>query len=193
MTARAPGSPPRTPDPRRAVRARFLAHGSPYGCAEAMLITLERHFRLADPTRGAAAMALNGGVAYGGGTCGAITGAAVALGRLAATRIDDRARAKLVARELTAAAMDAVRAEFGSTDCRTLTGVYLRAPGAHDAFIADGRWRVECTRRLELVADRLAPLADPVAWEAACGAISRSQAEGPGPRAERADARSGRR
>jgi C_GCAxxG_C_C family probable redox protein len=151
----------------RGVRARFLAAGNPYGCAEATLLALGDACGLPDATDGAAAMALNGGVAYGGGTCGAITGAAIALGLLAARRIPDRATAKRVARELTAGALDDFRATFGATDCRTLTGVDLRAPGGHEAFMAAGAWRVDCLSRLELMVRRLAPLAGPAAWSAA--------------------------
>lgn len=154
----------RSSDPVRAVRARFLAAGNPYGCAESTLLALQEHFGLDDPGDGAVAMALNGGIAYSGGTCGAITGAAMALGRLAAERIPDRHRAKRVARELTGRVIDEFEAEFGATDCRTLIGVDLREPGGHDAFIAAGAWRVDCLRRLELVVERLAPLAQPDAW-----------------------------
>jgi C_GCAxxG_C_C family probable redox protein len=132
-----------------------------------VLLALEEHFGLADPSDGAAAMALNGGVAYSGGTCGAITGAALALGRLAAERTGDRRAAKRNARELTAGVADAIELEFGATDCRTLTGFDLRAPGGHDAFMAAGAWRTDCLRRLELVVERLAPLVDEAAWAAA--------------------------
>jgi C_GCAxxG_C_C family probable redox protein len=160
------------------VRARFLAAGQPYGCAEAALLALEQRFGLDDPTDGAAAMALNGGVAYSGGTCGAITGAALALGRLAHGRIGDRTRAKRVARELTAALIDEFRAEFEATDCRTLIGVDLRAPGAHAAFIAGGAWRVTCLRRLEVTVERLAILAEPAAWDAAVAAVEAANEAG---------------
>lgn len=169
----------RARDPVRAVRSRFLATGNPYGCAESVVITLQRHFGLPDPSDGAAALALNGGVGYGGGTCGAITGAAVVLGRLSAERIRDRRRAKRLARELTGRVMDEFQATFGALDCRTLTGVDLRAPGGHDAFIEAGGWRVDCRRRLELVVASLAPLADPEAWAAAARADGQDVADGP--------------
>jgi len=162
----------RSSEPVRAVRARFLAAGNPYGCAESTLLALQAHFGLDDPSDGAVAMALNGGVAYSGGTCGAITGAAVALGRLAAERTPDRRRAKRIARELTARVIAEFEAAFGATDCRTLTGVDLRAPGGHEAFIAAGAWRVDCFRRLELVIERVAPLADREAWADAAGAAA---------------------
>lgn len=169
MTVRKEPGPP--VDPRRAVRARFLAPGNRYGCAESVLLTLEEAFGLDDDADGAAALALNGGIAYSGATCGAITGAAVALGRLAASRVPDRPRAKRVARELTAATLDAFEARFGASDCRTLTGVDLRAPGGHDAFIAAGTWRTSCLKGLRFVVDRLAPLGDERAWSEAVAAI----------------------
>jgi C_GCAxxG_C_C family probable redox protein len=158
-------------DPVRAVRARFLAEGSPYGCAETALLVLQGAFGLDDASDGAAAMALNGGVAYSGGTCGAITGAAVALGLLAERRIPDRAQAKRVARELAAGMISDFEAAFGATDCRSLTGVDLRAPGGHDAFMAAGAWRIDCLRRLELVVERLAPLAAPTTFDAAAALL----------------------
>ena len=155
------------------VRERFLAEGSPYGCAETALLVLQAQFGLEDPTDGAAAMALNGGVAYSGGTCGAITGAAMALGLLAERRIPDRGRAKRAARELAAGMISDFEATFGATDCRTLTGADLRAPRGHDAFMAAGTWRVDCLRRLELVVERLAQLADPATFDAAAEGTGR--------------------
>jgi C_GCAxxG_C_C family probable redox protein len=171
------------------VRARFLAEGSPYGCAETALTVLQRAFGLDDASDGAAAMALNGGVAYSGGTCGAITGAAMALGLLAEQRIPDRGQAKRAARELAAGMISEFEATFGATDCRTLIGVDLRAPGGHDAFMAAGAWRTDCLRRLELVVERLAPLADPATFDAstarlAAEAAAASVPQNPGSAAE---------
>ena len=112
-------------------------------------------------------MALNGGIAYSGGACGAITGAALAVGMLAERRIDDHRAAKRVARELVAGLMDDFLAEHGALDCRDLIGYDLRAPGQHDAFIAAGAWRERCMRQVEFAVTRMAPLADEDAWAAA--------------------------
>lgn len=158
-------------DPLAATRRTFLARGQRYGCAETALHVLQRHFALDDPEDGAAAMALNGGVAYSGGTCGAITGAAMAIGRLSGRRIPDRARAKRVARQLTARVIDDFQTAEGATDCGTLIGVDLRAPGGHEAFIAGGSWRVHCLRRVERVVAQVAPLADRDAWEVAVASL----------------------
>jgi C_GCAxxG_C_C family probable redox protein len=154
-------------DPVGLARAYFLDERHELGCAEVTFIVLKGAFGLDDPMDPAAASALNGGVAYGGGTCGAVTGAAMALGLLAGMRIADHARAKRVARELTARLMDGFADEHGSLACRDLIQVDLRAPGGHDAFIESGIWRDRCMRQIETTIRAVAPLADPAAWERA--------------------------
>lgn len=169
-----------TPDGQSAVtRARglFLDDRNLHGCAEATFLALKAEFGLAEPADPSPAMALNGGVAYSGGTCGAVTGAALAVGMLAGSRITDHPRANLVARELTAELMDAFRTAHGAVDCRDLLGIDLRAPGAHDAFIASGAWRSRCMAQVEFAVGRMAPLADPGTWREA---VARIEAATPG-------------
>ena len=148
-------------------RATYLDDEHQFGCAETSYIVLKTTFGLEDAADPSAAMALNGGIAYSGGLCGALTGAALAVGMLAARRIDDHARAKHVARELVAGALEAFRAEHGAVDCRGLIGYDLRAPGGHEDFLASGVWRDGCMRQIETVVGRLAALADPDAWDRA--------------------------
>ncbi len=155
--------PEPTPSVRRA-RECFLDEGHHYGCAETVFVVLKEAYRLDDPGDSAAAIALNGGLAYGGGTCGALTGAALAVGMLAEDRIGDHGRAKRIAREIVAALVDAFHAEHGALDCRTLIGYDLRAPGGHEAFLGSDVWRDTCLRQIEFVVRRLDPLADPVTW-----------------------------
>jgi C_GCAxxG_C_C family probable redox protein len=126
---------------------------------------------LGDAGDASAAMALNGGVAYSGGLCGAITGAALALGMLAERRCADHPTAKRVARELTAALMAEVTAASGAVDCRTLIGMDLRTPRGHAAFLDSGIWRETCMRQIELAVGRLAPLGDVSAWNRAVAAL----------------------
>lgn len=158
-------------DAVNAARSLFLADGSEHGCAETTFVVLKDHYGLVDSTDSAAAMALNGGVAYSGGTCGAITGAALALGLMAAVRHADHGTAKRVARGIAAAVLDDFQDNFGAVDCRALTGIDLRAPGAHAAFIAGGTWRVGCMRQIEFVVRKLAPLGDEAQWLAAADAV----------------------
>lgn len=148
-------------------RAYYLDEQHEFGCAETSYMVLKAAFDIDDPMDPSAAVALNGGIAYSGGLCGALTGAALAVGMLAERRIDDHGRAKRVARELVAGTLDAFREEYGAVNCRDLIGYDLRAPGGHDAFLASGAWRDGCMRQIEFVVGRLAALADSAAWDRA--------------------------
>ena len=148
-------------------RAIYLDERHEFGCAETSYMVLKAAFGLDDPMDPSAAVALNGGIAYSGGLCGALTGAALAVGTLAERRFADHGRAKRVARELVAGTLEAFREEHGAVDCRDLIGYDLRAPGGHDAFLASGAWRDGCMRQIEAVVGRLAALADPAVWERA--------------------------
>jgi C_GCAxxG_C_C family probable redox protein len=154
-------------DPIEHARRLFLDGRNLYGCAETTFRVLKTAYRLDDPDDTSAAMALNGGVGYGGGICGAISGGALAVGLLAGRRIRSHRQAKRVAREVTAQVMDEFREAHGAVDCRELIGLDLRAPGAHHAFIRSGVWRDRCMAQIEFVVSRMAPLADPAAWDRA--------------------------
>lgn len=158
-----------------AARQLFLDDRNLYGCAETTFVVLKAAFGLDEPADPSPAMALNGGVAYGGGTCGAVTGAALAVGMLVGRRIADHRQAKLVARELTADLMDAFRSAHGALDCRDLLGIDLRVSGAHEAFIASGVWRDQCMAQIEFAVGRMAPLADPDTWRDAVARIEAAQ------------------
>ena len=151
--------------------AYYLDDDHPYGCAETVFMTLKGLYGLEAPNDASAAMAFNGGIAYSGGPCGAITGAALAVGMLAEQRIADHARAKLIARELVHDTMAAFEAAHGSTACRELIGYDLRAPGEHEAFLESGLWREACASQIRTVVAHLAGLADAAEWERAVQAI----------------------
>jgi C_GCAxxG_C_C family probable redox protein len=154
---------------RERARALFLDDANTYGCAETAFVVLKEAFGLPDPGDSSAAMALNGGIAYSGSTCGAITGAALAVGQLAASRSDDHAVAKRVARAITADLVAVFETAFGSTTCRALTGVDLSTEAGHRAFIEGGAWRDGCLRQLEMAVTAVAPLADEQAWRTRVG------------------------
>ena len=75
-------------------RSLFLRDDNTYGCAEVALVALSECWSLPEWADSSAAMALNGGVAYSGGTGGAIPRAAMAGGRLAGQRTTDHRQAK---------------------------------------------------------------------------------------------------
>lgn len=157
----------------RAARARardlYLDDANTYGCAETAFVVLKEAYGLPDPGDSGAAMALNGGIAYTGSTCGAITGAALAVGQLAASRIDDHAVAKRVARAITGDLVAAFETAFGATTCRALTGVDLSTEAGHRAFIEGGAWRDGCMRQVEMAVTAVAPLGDDAAWRSRAG------------------------
>lgn len=149
---------------RKAARDAFLREDGRYGCAEATFLALKQAWGLDNPDDTAVAMALNGGIAYSGGICGAISGAGLALGLLASRRIEDHRTAKRVSRSLLAEVLADFRRQFGAVDCRALTGYNLDQPGEHERFIADGSWRTWCTGQVEYVVARLADLGDQTVW-----------------------------
>jgi C_GCAxxG_C_C family probable redox protein len=135
-------------DPLQLARDLFLDDANTYGCAEVTLIALQEHFGLPAASDSAPAMALNGGIAYSGGVCGAISGAALAVGRVAARHVEDHRRAKREARCLLQNLMTDFTHEFGSVDCRSLTGYDFLQPDSHHAFIESGVWRETCLRQI---------------------------------------------
>ena len=145
-------------------RQLFLRDDNTYGCAEATLIALQEHWSLSDPADSGAAMALNGGIAYSGATCGAITGAALAVGRLAQQRIPHHRWAKTASRLIISELMADFAAAHGATDCRTLTGYDMTTD--HGAFLAAGTWRTACLAQIDFAVARLAPLGDCDVWDA---------------------------
>lgn len=178
MTEEPAGQAPRV-DAVAWARGLYLDEQHPFGCAETTFVVLKAVYGLEHPMDPSAAVALNGGIAWSGGTCGALTGAALAVGMLAECRIPDHARAKLVARELVAEAMATFREEHGAVDCRDLIGYDLRAPGGHEAFLASGIWRDGCVRQIETVVRHLAGLADPAAWDRAVQVIETGSGDEP--------------
>ena len=116
-------------------------------------------------------MALNGGIAYAGGICGAISGAAMALGRLAGERIPNHQTAKRAARRMVQMLMTEFEAEFGGTNCSDLINYEIAIPSEHDAFIASGVWRDTCMKQLEFSVGRLEALADVDTWNNVIGSL----------------------
>lgn len=146
-------------------REYFLRDDNYYGCAESAFLALKDAYGLGPAGDSAPAMALNGGVAYSGGICGAISGTALAVGLLAEQRLDDHVRAKRIAREIMVQVMDDFAREHDSVNCRDLIEMDLRARGGHVRFIESGIWRTRCMAQIEFALRALAPLADHEVWE----------------------------
>ncbi len=152
---------------RARARALYLDDRHPYGCAETTFLVLKEAFGVPDPLDTSAAMALNGGIASSGGVCGAISGAAMAVGLLAGRRIADHVAAKQAAREVVSGLMDDFQAAHGAVDCRALIGRDLRGPGAHQAFLDGGTWQTVCMAQVEFVVAKLGALPGDPIWDQA--------------------------
>lgn len=97
--------------------------GQGYNCAETMVLALAPAERPIPEDVQRAATAFGGGIARAGLTCGCVTGAAIAAGlRLGRTSPDD-ADAKERAYRAMANVVRRFEAEFGTTECRKLTGL----------------------------------------------------------------------
>lgn len=145
-------------------RAYFLADDNLYGCSETMLIVLQEAYGLSNATDSSPAMALNGGVAWSGGPCGAVTGAALAVGRLAAQRIADHKQAKRAARCITSRLMADVQAQYGHVNCRELIGVDISTEAGHTAFLEGKLWHTVCMGQIAFVLRKLVALRDDDVW-----------------------------
>jgi len=59
--------------PNQRVRELFLEDEGLHGCAETSLVALQEHYGLPNAGDSSPALVLNGGIAYSGSTCGALT------------------------------------------------------------------------------------------------------------------------
>lgn len=152
-------------------RSYFLTEENTYGCAETTCVVLQEIFGLSNATDSSAAMVLNGGVAWRGGVCGAVSGAAMAVGRLAEQRVTGHKNAKRIARRIVDRFIDEFEAVYGSADCRDLIGLSIHTKEGHTEFIESGIWRDVCMRQIEFAVRALFSLHDEQVWRETVRAI----------------------
>ncbi len=145
-------------------RDYFLTEENIYGCAETTFMTFKSIYGLSDPTESASAMVLNGGVAYSGGMCGAISGAAMAVGMLAEERISDHKQAKSTARRIIMRYMQAFDDKYQSVNCGDLIQLDISQEDQHHQFIESGIWRKVCMDQIEYAIKQLYNLQDETIW-----------------------------
>lgn len=138
----------------RRARELFLGADTHYGCAETTLLVLREAFDPDGSCDSSPALALNGGVAWQGKVCGALTGAAIGAGICTARRMPYD-EAKQSAREMVARLMGEFELQFGSVNCRDLIGCEIRTEEEHAAFAESGLWRDSCMRQIEFVIQNL--------------------------------------
>jgi C_GCAxxG_C_C family probable redox protein len=145
-------------------RAYFLTEDHVYGCAETAYVVLQESFGLPNATESSPAMVLNGGIAWRGGICGAISGAGMAVGKLAEQRVVGHKNAKRITRRIIVRFIEEFQAARGATDCRDLIGRDIRTDEQHADFIESGIWRDVCMHQIEFTIRRLFPLRDEQVW-----------------------------
>jgi C_GCAxxG_C_C family probable redox protein len=124
--------------------ALFNAHAN---CAQSVFAACAVNSSLTEAQHLALAAAFGGGMARTGETCGALTGALLALGELhSAEMAADHAtgRAKVYAE--AAALIDEFRSQHGSILCHELTGCRLNTTEGHDQFVASGARENVCRK-----------------------------------------------
>jgi C_GCAxxG_C_C family probable redox protein len=108
------------------------------------------------------ALALGGGVGGAGDVCGAVLGGSIAVGELVGDRVADLPRAKDVARDLVLPFYREFLAQFGSVDCRPLSGFDLSTNEGFAAYKASTAKDERCRKLVTYAVRRLLPLADTV-------------------------------
>jgi len=147
-----------------AARKYFLRNDNSYGCAESTYIALKTVFELSSPENSSPAMVLNGGIAYSGSMCGAITGACLAVGELAELMLKDHQNAKKQARIIIQKVIEEFKEQFFSDQCGNLIPYQISIPSEHEKFIASGIWKIICMQQIEFVVARLAPFKEKSMW-----------------------------
>ena len=118
-------------------------------------------------------MVLNDGIAYSGSMCGAITGAAMAVGELAESRLNDHKTAKTAAWRIIMRIMAAFKEKYEFVNCIELIHLDISKQTDHDAFIERGVWRTTCMDQIEYVVAELHRLADEDVWNEWVEAVMR--------------------
>lgn len=148
-----------TPEQAKAeALARFTDPGPDHiNCAQAV-VRFALSMLGADDDLMKTARYLGGGVAGMGEACGAVTGAALALG-LAHMLLDEDEPEETTTRtrEYIQELLRDFTAEFGAFRCKDLTGFDLSTPEGHDAFAAS-EVRERCRDYVGWMCDQIAPL-----------------------------------
>jgi C_GCAxxG_C_C family probable redox protein len=115
-----------------------------FTCSQAVLAAFAGRHGLDRDLALKVACAYGGGIARGGKTCGAVSGALMAIGLAhGRTQVEDEA-----AREKTYAAtrafLERFRREHGSDQCRELLGVDISTPAGSEAAAKEGLFRTRC-------------------------------------------------
>jgi C_GCAxxG_C_C family probable redox protein len=115
-----------------------------FTCGQAVLVAFAERHGLGREAALRVACAFGGGVARTGGTCGAVSGALMAIGLAhGRTRVEDEA-AREKTYEATLAFLALFRQEHGSDVCRELLGVDIGTDEGRAAAMNAGLFKTRC-------------------------------------------------
>lgn len=129
-----------------------------FTCSQAVLAGFSARYGLDEATALKVACAYGGGIARTGDTCGAVTGALMAIGLAhgKATRGDDAAKERTYS--LTREFWERFRARHGSLLCKELIGVDIGTPEGARAALESGVFREKCPALVRCAAEILEDL-----------------------------------
>ena len=140
------------------VAARYFQEG--HNCAQAVLRAVaEAEGLTCSQCIPGVALAMGGGIGHAGKACGAITGAAMALGLAVDRFVSGPMPAKKpVAYRLAGDLVNRFAARFGAADCEAILGFSWGEPGAMDRFRREGFMQTKCTPCVRWAAEEAARL-----------------------------------
>ena len=115
-----------------------------YSCSQAVLMAFASRLGVEGAAAARVAAGFGGGIGRQGLTCGAVTGACMALGLCAGCVGSDNARLKEDAGARVRLLFERFRAEHGATACRDLIHYDLSDPAQHEAARAAGVFANTC-------------------------------------------------
>jgi len=123
-----------------------------YACSQAVLMAFASKLGIKEEDAAAVASAFGGGTARNGLTCGALTGAFMAIGLHAGNRTaQDEARKNDAYARVNVLLRRFVE-EHGAADCRTLTGRNLADPVQRQQAADAGAFTTQCPRLVRTAA-----------------------------------------
>lgn len=127
-----------------------------YACSQAVLLAYARQLGLADDVAAGVASAFGGGMARNGWTCGALTGALMAIGVRAGNRAADDVTRKEDAYARANTLLARFVQEHGATECRALLRLDISDPAQRQAASDAGLFKTLCPRFVRSAAALLA-------------------------------------
>jgi C_GCAxxG_C_C family probable redox protein len=115
-----------------------------YSCSQAVLLAFAARLGMEPGVAARVASSFGGGMARHGWTCGALTGALMAVGLHAGNASAAEEPQKLDAYARVATLVERFRTEHGATDCRALIGFDLADPVQREAARQAGVFRQRC-------------------------------------------------